>query len=704
MRSKVVKLLLKKELLDVFRDRKAVIMLVLVPILIYPLIFFGAFAVMTMIQSNMEQGEYKIMLDVDDDGELASQLEAYGKKEADKSSTTDASKTEKLSVITYDEYISSEKIDTTGKSQDDMVNEFLQKEEIDVYVATEADGNGKLTYKSKYVSSITDSNYGETVVNKVLGQMSADQMKATIEEAGLDADDVTHPFKIDRKDIASKEQSAGSLLGMILPFMLIVSLLMGTMYPAIDTTAGEKERGTLETLLTLPVRNTEIIIAKFLTVAFMGIISALLNILSMAVMIVYVLKLMQSKMASSMGFDISNFHVSTFVPAMIVTVLAVLAFSLFISAITMCVAAFAKSYKEANNYITPLTLIVMLTGYIGFIPNINLTNKMAMVPVANICLLVKEMLLFKADMGVVAIVLLTNVLYAGIAIMFLGKIYNSESVLFDEGRSNLQLFEKRSNMEKGGVPTSGDAWFLVFFVMIAYLYIGTMFQMNYGIMGVLYSQLLILALPLIYVIYTKKSIRKTYSFNGFRPLKFLGALIFFTGVFLAENIYSSVMYEIFPEQYEGLNQGLAETLVGDNLLVSILIVALAPAICEEMMFRGFIFSGFRSRYKIVGSVIITSLIFGIYHTSLLRLVSTTMLGAGLAIIVYYTKSIFPSMVMHFMNNSIAVIGMFYPGVLEETFPLIFSFDTTVLGSVIVGVISVIMIVVGLTVMRKIPNK
>ena len=335
MRSKVVKLLLKKELLDVFRDRKAVIMLVLVPILIYPLIFFGAFAVMTMIQSNMEQGEYKIMLDVDDDGELASRLEAYGEKESEKSSSTDASKTEKLSVVTYDDYISSEKIDTTGKSQDDMVNEFLQKEEIDVYVTTEADSNGKLTYKSKYVSSITDSNYGETVVNKVLGQMSADQMKATIEEAGLDAEDVTHPFKIDRKDIASKEQSAGSLLGMILPFMLIVSLLMGTMYPAIDTTAGEKERGTLETLLTLPVRNTEIIIAKFLTVAFMGIISALLNILSMAVMIIYVLKLMQSKMASSMGFDISNFHVSTFVPAMIVTVLAVLAFSLFISAITI---------------------------------------------------------------------------------------------------------------------------------------------------------------------------------------------------------------------------------------------------------------------------------------------------------------------------------------------------------------------------------
>ena len=82
MRSKVIKLLLKKELLDVFRDRKAIIMLVLVPLLIYPLIFFGAFAVMTMIQSNMEQGEYTVLVDVEDEGRLEEQIVLYNEKKS----------------------------------------------------------------------------------------------------------------------------------------------------------------------------------------------------------------------------------------------------------------------------------------------------------------------------------------------------------------------------------------------------------------------------------------------------------------------------------------------------------------------------------------------------------------------------------------------------------------------------------------------
>lgn len=88
MRNRVIKLLLKKELLDVFRDRKAIIMLVLVPLLIYPLIFFGSFAVMTMIQSNIEQGEYKVLLSVDDDGALERQIAKYNedKKSEDKGS------------------------------------------------------------------------------------------------------------------------------------------------------------------------------------------------------------------------------------------------------------------------------------------------------------------------------------------------------------------------------------------------------------------------------------------------------------------------------------------------------------------------------------------------------------------------------------------------------------------------------------------
>ena len=176
----------------------------------------------------------------------------------------------------------------------------------------------------------------------------------------------------------------------------------------------------------------------------------------------------------------------------------------------MCITALAKSYKEANNYITPLTLVVMLTAYIGFIPNVQLTDKMALVPVANICLLIKNLLLFKAELGAVAIVLLSNVIYAILAILFLGKIYDSENILFDEGKGNIQIFQKRSNMKKGGVPTAGDTWFIICLVLILYIYIGSLIQADYGIWGIFGSQILIVSVPLLYAIYTKKSLKKTF--------------------------------------------------------------------------------------------------------------------------------------------------------------------------------------------------
>ena len=506
MRTKVIKLLLKKELLDVFRDRKAVIMLVLVPLLVYPLIIFGSIMIMSMIQTNMEKGEYKAIVETEDNGNLLRQIEIYNtekkktdknKNEEDEKAKTDSDKSEtkqvdSIVVVSYEDAVHSYENsieDSSNESLSDKhlsnIDTLLQAEVIDVYISSQIDKDGKLVYSTRYVSSITDSDYAETLIKEVLDELSDTRSRVAITEAGLDADDVLHPFDVQRDNIASKEQSVGSILGMILPFMLIISLLMGTMYPAIDATAGEKERGTLETLLTLPVKNHEIIIAKFLTVAFMGIVSAFMNIISMAVMIIYMVKLLSTKAVGNMGLDIKNFNVATFVPAMIVTILAVLAFSLFISAVTMCITAFAKSYKEANNYITPLTLVVMFTAYIGFIPNIELTRNMALVPVANICLLIKELLLFKAQMNMIIVVLVSNIVYAILAILLLSRIYDSENVLFDEGRYGLQLFQRRSNMEKGGVPTPGDAWFIILFVFIVYLFAGSLLQLEHGVGGVL---------------------------------------------------------------------------------------------------------------------------------------------------------------------------------------------------------------------------
>lgn len=714
MKTKAFKLLLKKELLDVFRDKKAIIMMVLVPILLYPLIFFGSMAVMTMIQSNMEEGEYKVAIVASDDGALKSAVEKHNEnakveaqekaetESTDQGNSSEDSVSQGNSASTSAKGIATDVLTLVDAPSGDY-QEALQNEELDAYVTSSKDSSGKTVYEVYYVSSITNSSYAAGIVRDVVDELSREESKEKIQAAGLDADVIMNPVVCESEDLASSEQSAGSILGMILPFLLVLSLLMGTMYPAIDVTAGEKERGTLETLLTLPVSNREIIFSKFFTVAIIGIISALLNIVSIAFMGTYMIRLMGDAM-ESMGISFAGIDIGKFIPAIIFTVLAILAFSLFISAVTMCITSLAKSYKEANNYITPLMLVVMLTGYIGFIPNIELTHTMALVPVANICLMIKNLLLFKVEYKLVAVVLVSNVLYAIVAVLILSRIYDSENVLFDEGKFSLKLFERRSNMKKGGVPTTGDAWFMVVFVMFAYLYLGSVLEMKYGFGGIFGIQMIIFVLPLLYVLYTKRSILQTYSFRKTKFMNFVAALFMGCGAMLIGIILTSFVSMLFPTEAEMVSSGLMNELMSDNELLTFAVVALTPAVCEEMLFRGFLFSAFRGRYKIVVSVLLTAVIFGVYHMSIVRFFTTALLGAALAVIVYYSDSIFPAMMMHAINNGIAVLQMYHPDTMENIFPLFAVEEPGIMESIVVSTMGILLLAAGVAMFKILQKK
>lgn len=714
MKTKAFKLLLKKELLDVFRDKKAIIMMVLVPILLYPLIFFGSMAVMTMIQSNMEEGEYKVAIVASDDGALKSAVEKHNEnakvearekaetESTDQGNSSEDSVSQGNSASTSANGIATDVLTLVDAPSGDY-QEALQNEELDAYVTSSKDSSGKTVYEVYYVSSITNSSYAAGIVRDVVDELSREESKEKIQAAGLDADVIMNPVVCESEDLASSEQSAGSILGMILPFLLVLSLLMGTMYPAIDVTAGEKERGTLETLLTLPVSNREIIFSKFFTVAIIGIISALLNIVSIAFMGTYMIRLMGDAV-ESMGISFAGIDIGKFIPAIIFTVLAILAFSLFISAVTMCITSLAKSYKEANNYITPLMLVVMLTGYIGFIPNIELTHTMALVPVANICLMIKNLLLFKVEYKLVAVVLVSNVLYAIVAVLILSRIYDSENVLFDEGKFSLKLFERRSNMKKGGVPTTGDAWFMVVFVMFAYLYLGSVLEMKYGFGGIFGIQMIIFVLPLLYVLYTKRSILQTYSFRKTKFMNFVAALFMGCGAMLIGIILTSFVSMLFPTEAEMVSSGLMNELMSDNELLTFAVVALTPAVCEEMLFRGFLFSAFRGRYKIVVSVLLTAVIFGVYHMSIVRFFTTALLGAALAVIVYYSDSIFPAMMMHAINNGIAVLQMYHPDTMENIFPLFAVEEPGIMESIVVSTMGILLLAAGVAMFKILQKK
>lgn len=674
MSTKIIQTLVKKEMLDVFRDKKTVVMMLFIPVILYPLIFIGAMQVVTMISSSMAEQNYRIVVDAEDDGAFSQML-------AEKSSSRETESDEETYRITL---VDADSIADYEKA--------LNDEEIDVYVSG-AMQNGKMLYDIYYLSSATNSSYARNLVLDVFDEFKEKLTEEKIREAGLDVHEILEPVLYENKDTASSEQSLGSIVGAILPFMLIISLMMGTMYPAIDTTAGERERGTLETILTLPVTNRQLIISKFLTVALIGIVSAMLNLFSMGGLAFYMYQIMD------MQTEAQSFEAAKFLPAILVCMLAVLAFSLFVSAVTMCVTSFAKSYKEANNYITPLMLVIMLTGYIGFIPNIELTRTMAMIPVANICLLIKNMLVFKVDYTTIAVVLFSNVAYAVLAILFLSRIYDSEMILFGEGKGGIQLFERRSNLKKGGVPTVSDAWFAAALTIVLILYAGSMLQLKFGLAGVFGTQLIILFIPLLVVVYTKRDLCLTYGFRKTSVKNFLGGTFLIAGFIPINLVISAALISLFPDSAENVVTTFDEIMSG-NIWSVLFVIALAPAICEEMMFRGMIFQAMKEKYRIFKAIGIVAVLFGIYHMSLVKLIPTGLLGFVICYVAYRADSIYPAMLMHFLNNAFSVFVSCCPEKLEPVFPVLYQETPGFSDIMLLLGIGLILAGIGLTILKK----
>ena len=365
----------------------------------------------------------------------------------------------------------------------------------------------------------------------------------------------------------------------------------------------------------------------------------------------------------------------------------------------MCVTAFAKSYKEANNYITPLTLIVMLVGYIGFVPNIELTQTMAMIPVANICLLIKNILAFKIDYMMIAVVLISNIAYAVFAILFLSRIYDSESILFNDGKGGLQLFEKRANLVKGGVPTVSDVWFVTALTIVLVLYAGSMLQLKYGLGGVFGTQLIILLVPLAIVLYTKRDIRLTYGFHKTGAVSFLGAFFVILGMYPVNIVVSYVLISLFPQSADNVVTTFSSIMDGSAAGV-FFVIAIAPAICEEMLFRGLIYNSMKARYRASAAIAIVAVLFGIYHMSLVKFIPTGLLGMALCYVAYKTGSIFPSMMMHCINNAFSVVVSYYPEKMEEIFPVLYKESMSISDALLLSGAGLVFMGIGWVLLRS----
>lgn len=526
MNYKQLKTLYKKEIMDVIRDKKTILTMVVLPVILYPVLFLVIMQVMTMINNSQQERTYYIAYD---------QVEEENRKALN---DWIAGEEDGLSYI-------------IKEVESDNPKEDLEKENIDAYI-TASITDSQVVYEIHYLSAVTNSS---TVSDMLEEEIDAYGKKIAEENAaaqGLDVKKVLYPVTSTLADQSSNESSIGSILGSIIPFLLITSILMGAMYPAIDATAGEKERGTLETLLTLPVGNMELIMSKFLSVATIAVVSVFINVLSMGGIAAYLYATINALSEGAGAFSLGSF-----VPAILISIVCIIAFALFMSAVVMCICAFAKSFKEANNYVTPLTLVVLLTAYIGFIPNVELSATTAIIPVANICLLMKNLLVFKYDFALILMVLLSNVIYAFVAVWFLGKIYNSESILFGESASGIKLFERRKNIKKGSLPTIQESLLVLVAALLLMVYLGGIMSLSHPVMGVVVPQFFIGVLPVLACIYIKGNAREIFKLNIPKGKDLLGSVCLYLGAGSLSLLISNLLSMAFPDNSQGLNEELS---------------------------------------------------------------------------------------------------------------------------------------------------
>lgn len=660
MKSKTVQTLYKKELTDILRDTKTIIVMVMVPLVLYPLIFFGSILLSASILTQSTEKEYKAAV-------VSEYKNAY-------------SETKKLleDSLENKEY----HFVVSEISKDEDFENLLREAEYDIILEPGSDED-IFDITIYCMNAKVDSSTSSSMVKTVFEEYSDDLVEAKLKEALPEFDELTkNPFEIKTENFATKEESTGMLIGYIMPFFMIVSVLMGSFTIAIDVSVGERERGTLETLLTLPINNLEMMLAKFLAVTTIGVCSVLLNALSFLIMGLVVGSSL--KMASSI---LGGFDVTTFIPSILVMLPLVILFTMFVSAVCLCVDFTAKSVKEANNLTTPILLIFMLAAGISVIPYIKLDYKWALVPIINVTLLIKELftLNFKADL--IAIVFLTTLIYTVIAIFVMTKLFSSEDILFGEGVRSFRLFEKRGNMKEGQIPGAGDNIFLLALIVILTNYLGTGLALKNVLYGAAVGQVIMIVIPLLYAWYIKADLRKLFSLNKPRVVEIIGTVIFLVAAKLLTNPLLYYLVKTFPS-LATQNQNLGGMVTNVPFPLALFIVGFLPAIAEEAVFRGFLFGSMnlKKRIPVWAAFIISGSAFGAYHMNMFQFIYATLFGIILAYMVYNSKSIFTSAMFHLLNNSLSVCYMFYP-ILEKKLGLLekSSFDTkSVILSLLIG--------------------
>ena len=391
----------RKELIDSLRDRRTLISMIAVPLLLMPLLTIGLLVVMIRQVGEASEEVTKVMI-------LGGENSPNVRR--------DLQKLEGVKIV---------------PQKSDYAEEISDKQ-IRAAVEIPADFDAKLaagepmSVKIYMYQGELKSGFGAGRLEKFFRDFRDRAIRGRLEARHLPAD-LVHPFDIKEQNVAPPEKVGGALIGGLVPYFIILLCLTGAMYPAMDLTAGEKERGTIETILCSPVSRTHLVLGKFLMVLTASVATAVLSVISMVVSFGVGKKMLLSV---ANGAANSILQITLTAKAVISVFTMVMPLAVLFSAALLAIALFAKSFKEAQSYISPLMIVVVMPAVAAVLPGVELNTALALVPVLNTSLVSKEIMTGTYHWKYIAIIFASSCIYAAGAIAIAVKLFQREDVLF----------------------------------------------------------------------------------------------------------------------------------------------------------------------------------------------------------------------------------------------------------------------------------
>lgn len=506
-----------------------------------------------------------------------------------------------------------------------------------------ATGKGdKLPEMLIYIDNRRDSSRQIEQINERLDALRETHKDARLRAAKI-PDELRRPLQVKFKSQASATNRSGAIIGLALPVALVLLLLTVTLYTATDLITGERERGTLVLLMVSPASRRDILLGKMLVVGVLTALAAVMVVL----LNVAILHFTVSKAFDTAGMF--SFHVP--IISSLFALLMAMPLVLTLTALAMAVSSYVRNYQQAQSYFSLLVLMLILPASAQLLPTGDYPPLMAAVPIANLSLCMRDVLSGQLDFTFGLVTIVSSCLYAAVLVWMATRLFDSEHSVFpqDEPASSAH-----------GLRRILFGYLVAVFLL--YFTVGQAIQAYNILPGIIVSQALLIAGPnFAFMRWMDLPIKETLGFRmpgSWRSLlaaPFLApATMSFTGLLM-----------FFQDMYLPAPKALEEMMInaiippGVPIWLVFAAIAVTPAICEEILFRGTVQRVLLKSMPPRWALVITALVFGLFHMSTFRLLPTTVLGLLFGYFSWKQNSIYPTIILHCCHNALATAMVVY---------------------------------------------